>query len=128
MNDKMNNKTATGTKVDETKLDAKTKYDLLLYDFIQDDFHKNPWSNRIERGKLFNVADGGFVDYCMLVHTNLYRITLTKRKLDCLPDNNAIMPAQYSCVVMDKHYFPLERPGEIGSKMLYQLFDNWKQK
>ena len=128
MNDKMNNKTATGTKVDETKLDAKTKYDLLLYDFIQDDFHKNPWSNRIETSKLFNVADGGLVDYCMLVHTNLYNISVIKRKVDSLPDNNVIMPAVYSCVVMNKRYFPIERPNEVVSRMLYQLFDNWKQK
>ena len=128
MNDKTTNGTAPRPKVDANQLDAKTKYDLLLYDFIQDDVRKNPWSTRVEKGELSNVCDGGFVEYCMLAHTNLYHITVIKRKPSWLPDNNLFLPAQYTSVVMDKHYFPLERPDEIGSRMLYQLFDNWKQK
>ena len=128
MNDKTNNKTTAKTQVDEAKLDAKTKYDLLLYDFIQEDFHKNPWSNRIEKSKLFNVSDRGFVDYCMLVHTNLYHISLIKRKVDILPDDNLLVPTHYSCVVMNSRFFPIERPGENVSRMLYKLFDNWKQR
>ena len=109
-------------------LDKQTQYDLLLYDFIQKDFNSNPWSNTIGKSKLYNVADGGLVDYCMLVHTNLYNISVIKRKVDSLPDNNSLMPARYSCVVMNKHYFPVDRPGEIVSRMLYQLFDNWERK
>lgn len=127
MNEKTN-KTPPKTTVDATKLDKKNQYDLLLYDFIQDDFHKNPWANRIKTSKLYNVANGGLVDYCILAHTNLYNISIIKRKVDSLPDNNLIMPAKYSCVVMNSHYFPIERPGEIVSRMLYQMFDNWKQK
>ena len=122
------NKTAPTATVDAAKLDAKTKYDLLLYDFIQDDFYKNPWSNRIETSKLYNVADSGLVDYCILARTNLYNISVIKRKVDSLPDNNLLMPAVYSCVIMNKHFLPIERPDEIVSRMLYQLFDNGKQK
>ena len=122
------NKTAPTATVDAAKLDAKTKYDLLLYDFIQDDFYKNPWSNRIETSKLYNVADDGLVDYCILARTNLYNISVIKRKVDSLPDNNRLMPAVYSSVVMNKHFLPIERPDEIVSRMLYQLFDNGKQK
>ena len=122
------NKTAPTATVDAAKLDAKTKYDLLLYDFIQDDFYKNPWSNKIQFSKFTDMDNSGFVNYCVLARTNLYNISIIKRKIDCLPDNNSFMPALYSCVIMNKHYIAVDRPDDIVSKMLYNLFTSGKQK
>ena len=119
----------TDTKqTEKPELDPKTRYDLLLYDFIANDFLKHPYTYVIRSCKLRNLENDSFVDYCIVVTSKLYTISAIKTKIDSLPDNNNFIPAIYRSAISSKKCEPIEHPGEITSKMLYELFANEKTK
>ena len=113
---------------DTTKLDAKTQYELLLYDFILEDVNKRPYTYMVRSCKLRNMENDAFFDYCLLVTSKLYTISVIKTKIDSLPDNNGFVPPIYRSAISNKKCEPIEHPGAIVSEMLYKLFANEKIK
>ena len=110
----------TSNKV--SKLDARTQYELLLYDFIQENFYKYPYKHFVRATKFVNLVNESFCDYCLLITSNMYTITAIKTKVDSLPDNNSLIPATYHCAILNKNCKVIDKLGNIASKKVYGLF------
>jgi len=114
----------------EDKLDARTKYELLLCSFIEENLIKYPAAHLVRATQLPNMLNETFTDYCLLITTNVYNITVIKTKvnIDYLPDNNDLVPATYRCALLNKQCKLITRLGETTSKNIYNLFARGKFK
>ena len=111
------------------ELDAKTKYELLLCCFIQENFMKNPAAHIVQTTKLpTSLMNDSWMDYCLLMTSNLYTITAIKTKIDSLPDNNNFIPATYRCAILNKRHEVIARFGQTAAKNIYNFFANEKIK
>jgi len=110
------------------ELDARTKYELLHCDFIQENFSKHPAMHVVRANKLANLLDETFMDYCLLITSNIYTIVAIKTKIDSLPDNNNLIPATYKCAILNKQSKVIDRFGQISSKKIYDMFATGKFK
>lgn len=109
-------------KKQKAGLDKQTAYELMHYDFIREDYIHHPAMHVIRTAKMRDLVNESFMDYCLLVTTNKYKISVIKTKVESLPDNNNFIPATYACAILNNDCKVLERFGQIASKKVYELF------
>ncbi|MBO4626066.1 MAG: hypothetical protein J5679_02185 [Alphaproteobacteria bacterium] len=104
------------------ELDKRTVYELLHYDFIEEDLVKHPAMHIVRAAKMRDLINENLMDYCLLITTSKYKLSVIKRKVESLPDNNNLIPATYDCAVLNNNCKVIERFGQIASKKVYDLF------
>jgi len=113
---------AENTTNPEQQLDARTCYELLHYDFIQENFMQYPAAHIVRANKMASLLNETWMDYCLMITSNKYNIVVIKTKIDSLPDNNNFIPATYRCAILNKQSKVIDRFGQIASKKVYNLF------
>ena len=109
-------------KMEASRLDSRTKYELMYYDFIREDYITHSAEHIIRSNEMRSLINETLMDYCLLVTTNRYVITAIKTKPAILPDNNNLIPATYRCAILNKNCKVIEKFGQIASKKVYDLF------
>ena len=106
----------------EQQLDARTRYELLHCDFIEENFIQHPAAHIVRANKMASLINETWMDYCLMITSNKYNIVAIKTKIDSLPDNNNFIPATYKCAILNKQYKVIDRFGQIAAKKVYDLF------